>query len=77
MEREQGRSGTGAARRGFGAGGGRGSQREARGIMKAYYLVLAVAASVAAIAVASQLQNGAVTKEREAKAEAEMEAWFI
>lgn len=45
--------------------------------MKAYYLVLAVAASVAAIAVASQLQNGAVAKERPAETEAEMEAWFI
>lgn len=44
--------------------------------MKAYYLVLAVAASVAAIAMASQLQNGAVAKE-EAQVDSEMEAWFI
>lgn len=45
--------------------------------MKAYYLVLAVAVSVAAIAMASQFQNGAVAKEKDAQVDSEMEAWFI
>lgn len=45
--------------------------------MKAYYLVVALAASLAAIAVASQLHHEELAKERKAEIEPEMEAWFI
>lgn len=44
--------------------------------MKAYYLLVAVAASIAAVAVASGLQE-TQPRTQETKAEAETEAWFI
>lgn len=45
--------------------------------MKAYYLVVALAASLAAIAMATQLQHEELAKERQVEVDPEMEAWFI
>ena len=45
--------------------------------MRAYYLVIAVAASLAALAMASQLNVDRADDDREAEVESEMEAWFI
>lgn len=45
--------------------------------MKAYYLVVALAASLAAIAMASQIHHEEVAKGSEAEQDSEMEAWFI
>lgn len=44
--------------------------------MKAYYLIMAIAASIAALAMATQL-HAPVSSEREAELEAETEQWFI
>lgn len=45
--------------------------------MKAYYLIVALAAGLAAIAMASQIHGGEAAEEKEADIESEMEAWFI
>lgn len=45
--------------------------------MRAYYLVIAVAASLAALAMASQLTGHRAEDEGKAEVESEMEAWFI
>lgn len=45
--------------------------------MKAYYLIVAVAASVAAIAMAAQLHQGQVEKQKDVRVDSESEAWFI
>lgn len=45
--------------------------------MKAYYLIMAVAASLAAIAMATQLHEVQHQNRDEAEVESETEAWFI
>lgn len=45
--------------------------------MKAYYLIVAVAASLAALAMATQLNDVQTEKPKDADLESEMEAWFI
>lgn len=45
--------------------------------MKAYYLIMAVAASLAAIAMATQLNELHRDDAEETEVESETEAWFI
>lgn len=52
------------------------SQAALEGTMKTYYLIMAIAASVAALAMATQL-HAPVSGDREAEIEAETEQWFI
>ncbi|MFQ5690144.1 MAG: hypothetical protein ACE5HQ_07720 [Gemmatimonadota bacterium] len=45
--------------------------------MKAYYLIMAVAAGLAALAMASQRNQRPVEPDRDSKPESEAKAWFI